>query len=111
MVTSRPRAAVVEASADESAHRLRSACGAFDVVPVDKGGKVRGSVSVLKPGPFSPWAASLRGRPVARRAGAGRDLVASIAYEAGFNDVSYFNKAFRKAYGTTPGALSARRGA
>ena len=38
--------------------------------------------------------------------GARRDLVSTIAYEAGFNDLSYFNKVFRRAYGTTPNQMS-----
>jgi AraC-like DNA-binding protein len=28
--------------------------------------------------------------------------VSAIAYEAGFGDLSYFNRCFRKAYGVTP---------
>jgi AraC family transcriptional regulator, positive regulator of tynA and feaB len=38
--------------------------------------------------------------------GARRELVSTIAYEAGFNDLSYFNKTFRQAYGVTPSQLS-----
>ncbi|MCA0044834.1 helix-turn-helix domain-containing protein [Celeribacter litoreus] len=37
-----------------------------------------------------------------RRAGRRDDLIASIAYEAGFSDLSYFNRCFRKAFGQTP---------
>jgi AraC-like DNA-binding protein len=38
--------------------------------------------------------------------------VASIAYAAGFGDLSYFNRAFRKRYGMTPSDVreAARRG-
>jgi AraC family transcriptional regulator, positive regulator of tynA and feaB len=43
--------------------------------------------------------------------GARRDLVSTIAYEAGFNDLSYFNKVFRRAYGTTPSQISRDSGA
>ena len=28
--------------------------------------------------------------------------IASIAYDAGFGDLSYFNRAFKRGYGTTP---------
>jgi AraC-like DNA-binding protein len=28
--------------------------------------------------------------------------IASIAYDAGFGDLSYFNRAFRRCYGATP---------
>ena len=38
--------------------------------------------------------------------GARRDMVSTIAYEAGFNDLSYFNRVFRQAYGTTPSRMS-----
>ena len=34
--------------------------------------------------------------------GLARHTVAAIAYEAGFNDLSYFNRAFRRRYGMTP---------
>jgi len=37
-----------------------------------------------------------------RWAGAG---IASIAYDAGFGDLSYFNRAFRRCYGTTPSGV------
>ena len=31
------------------------------------------------------------------------DSVLDIMFECGFNNVSYFNQLFKKAYGTTPG--------
>jgi AraC-like DNA-binding protein len=34
--------------------------------------------------------------------GAGERSIASIAYHAGFGDLSYFNRVFRKRYGMTP---------
>ena len=34
--------------------------------------------------------------------------VSSIAYEAGFSDLSYFNRTFRKKFGTTPSDLRGR---
>lgn len=37
-----------------------------------------------------------------RKAGRRDDLIASIAYEAGFSDLSYFNRCFRQAFGQTP---------
>jgi AraC-like DNA-binding protein len=37
---------------------------------------------------------------------AGRSITA-IAFEAGFNDLSYFNRAFRRRYGTTPSDVRA----
>lgn len=37
-----------------------------------------------------------------RRAGRRDDLISSIAYEAGFSDLSYFQRCFRKAFGTSP---------
>lgn len=37
-----------------------------------------------------------------RRAGRRADLISSIAYEAGFSDLSYFQRCFRKAFGTSP---------
>jgi len=39
---------------------------------------------------------------------AGRSITA-IAYEAGFNDLSYFNRAFRRCYGATPSEVRAER--
>ncbi len=33
--------------------------------------------------------------------------IADIAAEAGFNDLSYFNRAFRRRYGATPSDLRA----
>ncbi|RUX33774.1 helix-turn-helix domain-containing protein, partial [Mesorhizobium sp. M7A.F.Ca.CA.002.09.1.1] len=37
---------------------------------------------------------------------AGRSITA-IAYEAGFNDLSYFNRAFRRRYDATPSDVRA----
>ncbi len=34
------------------------------------------------------------------------DGIAAIAYDAGFNDLSYFYREFRKKYGVTPGAVA-----
>jgi AraC-like DNA-binding protein len=44
-----------------------------------------------------------------RRAGL---TIAAIAFEAGFGDVSYFTRAFRRRYGASPSSVraSARRG-
>lgn len=39
----------------------------------------------------------------ARRAGTSSMLVSTIAYSSGFNDVSYFNRQFRRAFGCAPG--------
>lgn len=39
-----------------------------------------------------------------RRAGRRGDLISSIAYEAGFSDLSYFQRCFRRAFGTSPKA-------
>lgn len=36
-----------------------------------------------------------------------RHSITDIAYEAGFNDLSYFNRAFRKRYGETPSEVRA----
>ncbi|WP_269931930.1 helix-turn-helix transcriptional regulator [Aminobacter sp. HY435] len=36
-----------------------------------------------------------------------RHSITDIAYEAGFNDLSYFNRAFRKRYGATPSEVRA----
>lgn len=41
----------------------------------------------------------------ARRAGLRSGLISTIAYEAGFSDLSYFQRCFRKAFGTSPKAL------
>ena len=41
-----------------------------------------------------------------RRAG---DKIATIAHDAGFADVSYFNRAFRQRYGDTPSGIRAAR--
>ncbi|AUX77368.1 MULTISPECIES: helix-turn-helix domain-containing protein [Sinorhizobium] len=35
-----------------------------------------------------------------------KEGVAGIAYDSGFNDLSYFYREFRKRYGTTPGAVA-----
>ena len=40
-----------------------------------------------------------------RRAGRRGDLISSIAYEAGFSDLSYFQRCFRRAFGTSPKAF------
>jgi AraC-like DNA-binding protein len=45
---------------------------------------------------------------ILRRSG---DPVGAIAYEAGFGDLSYFNRAFRRRFGETPTGLRARVGA
>lgn len=39
----------------------------------------------------------------ARRSGTSSMLVSTIAYASGFNDVSYFNRQFRRAFGCAPG--------
>lgn len=36
-----------------------------------------------------------------------RQSITDVAYEAGFNDLSYFNRAFRKRYGATPSEVRA----
>jgi AraC-like DNA-binding protein len=33
------------------------------------------------------------------------DKISAIALDAGFSDVSYFNRAFRQAYGDTPSGV------
>jgi AraC-like DNA-binding protein len=33
--------------------------------------------------------------------------ISTLAYAAGFNDLSYFNKAFRRAFGVTPSDVRA----
>ncbi|MCZ7620846.1 MAG: AraC family transcriptional regulator [Xanthobacteraceae bacterium] len=38
-----------------------------------------------------------------------REKVSTIAYDAGFADVSYFNRAFRRVYGDTPSGIRAGR--
>lgn len=43
----------------------------------------------------------------ARRAGTSNMLVSTIAYASGFNDVSYFNRQFRRAFGCAPGLFNA----
>ncbi|TIX91557.1 helix-turn-helix domain-containing protein [Rhizobium sp. P44RR-XXIV] len=42
----------------------------------------------------------------ARKAEVAGDGIAAIAYDAGFNDLSYFYREFRKKYGVTPGAVA-----
>ncbi|RUU64424.1 AraC family transcriptional regulator, partial [Mesorhizobium sp. M7A.T.Ca.TU.009.01.1.2] len=39
------------------------------------------------------------------------DAVSAIAFEAGFNDLSTFNRRFRRIIGETPGQYRSRRGA
>ncbi|WP_137111181.1 helix-turn-helix domain-containing protein [Rhodobacter sp. SY28-1] len=39
-----------------------------------------------------------------RQAGRRNDLISTIAYEAGFSDLSYFQRCFRKAFGASPRA-------
>ncbi|MFK0165030.1 helix-turn-helix domain-containing protein [Rhizobium sp. NPDC090279] len=46
------------------------------------------------------------GRLCARTAEMAGDGIAAIAYDAGFNDLSYFYREFRKKYGKTPGAAA-----
>lgn len=41
-----------------------------------------------------------------RRSGRRADLISTIAYEAGFSDLSYFQRCFRKAFGASPSAWS-----
>lgn len=41
----------------------------------------------------------------ARRVGLRGGLISTIAYEAGFSDLSYFQRCFRKAFGTSPKML------
>lgn len=45
-------------------------------------------------------------RLCARAADMAGDGIAAIAYDAGFNDLSYFYREFRKKYGMTPGAVT-----
>ncbi len=45
-------------------------------------------------------------RLCARTADMAGDGIAAIAYDAGFNDLSYFYREFRKKYGMTPGAAA-----
>lgn len=40
-----------------------------------------------------------------RNSGKRDDLISSIAYEAGFSDLSYFQRTFRKTFGQPPGAF------
>lgn len=42
-----------------------------------------------------------------RRAGRRRDLISSIAYEAGFSDLSHFQRSFRATFGSSPREYSA----
>ena len=39
--------------------------------------------------------------------GTSRDKIAAIALDAGFGDLSYFNRVFRQRYGDTPSAIRA----
>jgi AraC-like DNA-binding protein len=43
-----------------------------------------------------------------RNSGKRDDLISSIAYEAGFSDLSYFQRTFRKTFGEPPGAFQRR---
>lgn len=45
------------------------------------------------------------------RHGSSRRKIADIAYEAGFNDLSYFNRSFRRKYGLTPSSARGRSAA
>jgi AraC-like DNA-binding protein len=36
--------------------------------------------------------------------------IANLAYDAGFGDLSYFNRAFREAFGATPGDVRRQAG-
>jgi len=38
----------------------------------------------------------------------GHRKIADMAVEAGFTDLSYFNRAFRRAFGVTPSAMRER---
>ena len=40
-----------------------------------------------------------------RQAGRRSDLISSIAYEAGFSDLSYFHRCYRRAFGTSPKSI------
>lgn len=44
-----------------------------------------------------------RARLEARLLGRNEDLISDIAYEAGFSDLSYFNRRFRQVFGCAPG--------
>jgi AraC-like DNA-binding protein len=48
-----------------------------------------------------------RARRMLADPGSGERSIASIAYHAGFGDLSYFNRAFRKRYGMTPSGMRA----
>ncbi|KAB0569300.1 helix-turn-helix transcriptional regulator [Brucella pituitosa] len=41
----------------------------------------------------------------------GRTAISSIAYEMGFGDLSYFNRAFRQRFGMTPSTMRSKAGA
>jgi AraC family transcriptional regulator, positive regulator of tynA and feaB len=41
-----------------------------------------------------------------RQAGKRSDLISSIAYEAGFSDLSYFHRCYRRAFGASPKGVS-----
>ncbi|HBK46601.1 MAG TPA: hypothetical protein DDZ67_09255 [Xanthomonadaceae bacterium] len=53
---------------------------------------------------------ALRLRRSARRLRSDDESVLRIALDAGFSDISEFNRRFRSILGTTPGALRARAG-
>ena len=60
---------------------------------------------------FSEYVLSMRLRLAHRRFRnwrLGARPISSIAYDAGFNDLSYFNRAFRAAYGETPSDVRSR---
>lgn len=44
-----------------------------------------------------------------RRCGRRSDLISTIAYEAGFSDLSYFQRCFRRAFGASPSSWSTRQ--
>lgn len=41
-----------------------------------------------------------------RQVGRRSDLTSSIAYEAGFSDLSYFHRCYRRAFGASPKSVS-----
>jgi AraC-like DNA-binding protein len=42
------------------------------------------------------------------RAGGGGGRISDIAFDCGFNDLSYFNRCFRRRFGLTPSAARGR---
>jgi AraC-like DNA-binding protein len=42
----------------------------------------------------------------ARKGEQAAEGVTAVAFDCGFNDLSYFYREFRKKYGTTPGAVA-----